>query len=128
MPRILVTSLPKAVEGTAGLQDLLINGIPLAVEGTAGFDISRRHVYAYALADLVVARPARVVIFTVEGRLDRPERTGSMRRALCDAICETLAAFLARTDISYEAILGWCVRIDRDEDGFVRRAPDSVRP
>jgi hypothetical protein len=125
MPRILITGLPNAIEETDSLRELLVCQIPLAVEGTAGFDISRRHVYAHALQDLVDERPARVVTFTVEGLLDRPERTGAMRRALCEAIRDTLTAFLTRTDIPYEQVLGWCVRIDRDEDGFVRSASST---
>lgn len=123
MPRILITGLPNAIHGTSQLQDLLVEGIPRAVEGTAGFEISRQHVLVHALPDLVDERPHRVVAFTVEGLIDRPERTARMRQTLCETIGEALAAFLAQMEVPYDSILGWCVRINRDEDGFVRRAP-----
>ena len=56
----------------------------------------------------------------------RPERTAGMRRELCHAICDALGPFLRLTGFPYEAIVGWCVRIDREQDGFVRRlGPDS---
>ena len=122
MPRILLTGLPNGLQGTEPLRDLLLHRLPLAVEGTAGFGISRAHVYAHAFPDLVDDRPARAIIFTVEGLLDKPERTAAMRRDLCVAIRDTLAAFLKETQVPYEVILGWCVRIDREEDGFVRTA------
>jgi hypothetical protein len=126
MPRVLITGLPNALQGTHQLEDLLLERIPLAVEGAAGFQISRHHVYAHALPDLLDERPARVVTFTVEGLLDRAERTGQMRRALCYAICDALASYLVQIELPYDSILGWCVRTDGDEDGFVRRAKSNL--
>jgi hypothetical protein len=120
MPRILVTGLPNDMQGSEPLRDLLVTAIPLAVEGAEGFGISRDHVFVHALPDLVDER--RVVTFTIEGLLAKPERTPQMRRALCEAVANALAVFLDRMHVPYESIVGWCVQTNRDEDGFVRRA------
>ncbi len=31
-----------------------------------------------------------------------------------------IAAFLVQAGIEHESVIGWCVSIDRDEDGFLR--------
>ena len=128
MPRILVTGLPSAIREADELRDLLIEGIPLAAERTVGLGISKQHVYAHALLDPVDKRPERVVTFTVEGLFDSQGRTAQMRRELCNAISDALADSLVRMEIPFGSIVGWCVRIDRDEDGFVRRGPRPAPP
>ena len=84
MPRILITGLPNTLQGSDELRGLLVDEIPRAVERQPGFGIDRRHVYAQAVGDLADERPTRVVAFTIEGLIDRPERTAEMRCALCD--------------------------------------------
>lgn len=120
MPRILITGLPNRLQESDTLRQLLVNDIPLSVERTPGFAITANSVFAHAVPDLVDERPARVVTFTVEGLLEKSDRTAPMRLALCEAISDTLSAFLVRMEIPYASVLGWCVRIDREEDGFIR--------
>jgi len=42
---------------------------------------------------------------------------------LCNAIADMLVAFLGRQGVHYDSLVGWCLRIDRDEDAFIRRTP-----
>ena len=93
----------------------------MAVQNVEGFGISREHVHAHALPD-AIERPSVAVTFTVEGLLDKPERTSRMRHALCSAVAEAIADYLNRTNTRYESIAGWCVQINRENDGFVRKA------
>jgi hypothetical protein len=121
MPRILVTGLPNVLQGTRELRDLLLNEIPLVVEQAPGFAITRNDVSAHAPPDMLDDRPVRIVTFNVEGLLRKPERTTQMHEQLCNAIADALVAFLHRQDVSYDSLVGWCLRIDRNEDAFVRR-------
>ena len=123
MPRILVTGLPNALQGTRELRDLLLNEIPLVVEQAPGFAITRDDVSVHAPPDMVDDRPVRIVTFNVEGLLRKPERTTPMHEQLCNAIADALVAFLQRQGVRYDSLVGWCLRIDRDEDAFVRRTP-----
>lgn len=123
MPRILVTGLPNALRDTRELRDLLLDEIPLAVEQSPGFAISRDDVSVHAPPDMVDDRPARIVTFNVEGLLRKPERTTAMHQQLCNAIADVLVAYLQRQGVRYDKLVGWCLRIDREEDAFVRRTP-----
>jgi len=123
MPRILVTGLPNTLQGTRELRDLLLNEIPLVVEQAPGFAITRDDVSVHAPPDMVDDRPVRIVTFNVEGLLRKPERTTPMHEQLCNAIADALVVFLQRQGVRYDSLVGWCLRIDRDEDAFVRRAP-----
>ena len=123
MPRILVTGLPNALQGTPELRDLLLNEIPLVVEQAPGFAITRDDVSVHAPPDMVDDRRVRIVTFNVEGLLRKPERTTPMHEQLCNAIADLLVAFLQRQHVAYDSLVGWCLRIDRDEDAFVRRTP-----
>jgi len=127
MPRILITGLSAAICDTDALRRLLTLDVPMAVEKVDGFAISRDHVYVHALPDLI-QRPSTVVTFAVEGLIARPERTAGMRHALCSSVADAIAAYMQRTDSRYESIIGWCARIDRDDDGFVRRMCPGPRP
>ncbi len=122
MPRILITGLPERLKDTAALRRLLVEEIPAVVERQPGFGIAAEHVYVHALPDLLDDRPARSIVFTVEGLIDRPERTSEMRRSLCEAVADTIEAFMTRESVPCESVLGWCVRMDRQDDGFVRRS------
>lgn len=121
MPRILITGLPAGTRDTAALHRLLTLDVPMAVQSVDGFGISREHVHAHAVPD-AIERPSVAVMFTVEGLLARPERTSEMRQALCGAVADAIAGYLNRTSIRYESIAGWCVQIDREYDGFVRKS------
>ena len=123
MPRILVTGLPNALQGTSELRRLLLNDIPLAVEQSPGFAIGRDDVSVHAPPDMVDDRPVRIITFNLEGLLRKPDRTPPMHEQLCDAIADVLVAFLEAQNVLYESLVGWCLRIDRDEDAFVRRTP-----
>jgi hypothetical protein len=121
MPRIFVTGLPNALQDTPELRRLLLDEIPLAVEQSPGFAITRNDVSVHATPDMVDDRPVRIVTFNVEGLLRKPERTMPMHQQLCNAIADVLVAFLARQGVKYDSLVGWCLRIDQDEDAFVRR-------
>ena len=123
MPRILLTGLPNALQGTPELRRLLLDDLPLAVEKAPGFAIGRNDVSVHAPPDMIDDRPVRVVTFNVEGLLRKPERTPSMHALLCNAIADVLVAFLERQDVGYDSLVGWCLRIDAVEDAFVRRTP-----
>jgi len=123
MPRILVTGLPNALRGTRELRVLLLDEIPLAVEQSPGFAITRDDVSVHAPPDMVDDRPVRIVTFNVEGLLRKPERTTAMHQQLCNAIADVLVAYLQRQGVRYDKLVGWCLRIDREEDAFVRRTP-----
>jgi hypothetical protein len=123
MPRILVTGLPNALQGTSELRRLLLDDIPLAVERAPGFAITRDDVSVHAPHDMVDDRPVRIVTFNVEGLLRKSERTTPMHEQLCNAIADVLVAFLEQQGVRYDSLVGWCLRIDRDEDAFVRRTP-----
>ena len=123
MPRILVTGLPNALQGTPALRRLLLEDLPMAVEQTPGFAIGRNDVSAHAPPDMVDDRPLRIVTFNVEGLLGKPDRTTPMHEQLCNALADVLVAFLAKQGIRYDSLVGWCLRIDAVEDAFVRRTP-----
>jgi hypothetical protein len=123
MPRILVTGLPNALQGTPELRRLLLVDLPLAVEQSPGFAITRHDVSAHAPPDMVDDRPVRIVTFNVEGLLRKPDRTSQMHEQLCNAIADVLVAFLNQQGIRYDSLVGWCLRIDGAEDAFVRRTP-----
>jgi len=123
MPRIFITGLPNALQGTPELRRLLLDEIPLAVEQSPGFAIMRNDVSVHAPPDMVDDRPVRIVTFNVEGLLRKPDRTTPMHEHLCNAIADVLLAFLEKQDVRYDSLVGWCLRIDRDEDAFVRRTP-----
>jgi hypothetical protein len=123
MPRILVTGLPNSLQGTPELRRLLLDQIPLVVEQSPGFLITRDDVSVHAPLDMVDDRPVRIVTFNVEGLLLKPDRTTPMHDALCNAIADLLVAFLKAQGVRYDSLVGWCLRIDRDEDAFVRRTP-----
>jgi len=123
MPRILVTGLPNALQGTSELRRLLLNDIPLAVEQSPGFAIGRDDVSVHAPPDMIDERPVRIVTFNVEGLLRKPDRTTPMHDQLCNAIADVLVAFLEAQNVRYDSLVGWCLRIDRDEDAFIRRTP-----
>jgi|SRR4051794_14259321 len=123
MPRILLTGLPNSLQGTPELRRLLLEQIPLAVEQSPGFLIARDDVSVHAPPDMVNDRPVRIVTFNVEGLLRKPDRPAPMHEALCNAIADVLASFLDNQGVPYDSLVGWCVRIDRDEDAFVRRTP-----
>lgn len=126
MPRILICGLPRALPDGELLRQLLIRDLPAAVENTAGFDISRAHVFAHAVSE-IIERPTVAVTFTIEGLIAKPERTAAMRQALCRAVADTIAGYFDRANLQYDSIVGWCVQIDRDDDGFVRRSGRSER-
>jgi hypothetical protein len=123
MPRVLVTGLPNALQGTHELRRLLLEEIPIAVEQTPVFAITRDDVSVHAPPDMVGDRPVRIVTFNVEGLLHKPERTPELNQRLCNAIADVLVAFLGRQGVHYDSLVGWCLRIDRDEDAFIRRTP-----
>lgn len=120
MPRILITGLPKAVPDADALRQLLVRDLPSAVENTEGFDISHTHVFAHVVPE-IIERPTVVVTFTIEGLIAKPERTATMRQALCNGVADAIVGYLDQANLHYESIVGWCVQIDRVEDGFVRR-------
>ena len=121
MPRILVTGLPNSLQGTPELRRLLLDQIPLAVEQSPGFLITRGDVSVHAPPDMVDDRPVRIVTFNVEGLLRKPDRTTPMHEALCNTIADVLVAFLKEQGVRYDSLVGWCLRIDRDKDAFIRR-------
>ena len=123
MPRVLVTGLPNSLQGTSALRQLLLDHIPLAVEQSPGFLIARDDVSVHAPPDMVDDRPVRIVTFNVEGLLRKPERTTPMHEQLCTSIADVLVAFLDKQGVRYDSLVGWCLRIDRDEDAFIRRTP-----
>jgi hypothetical protein len=123
MPRIFITGLPNRLQGTPELRSLLLDDLPLAVEGQTVFAISRDDVSAHAAPDMIDDRPLRIVTFNIEGLLRKPERTPEANQALCNALADVLVAFLAKNGVAYDSLVGWCLRIDRDEDAFVRREP-----
>src|SRR6185295_14481337 len=123
MPRILITGLPNALQGTPELRRLLLDDLPLAVEQSPGFAIRRDDVSVHAPPDMVDDRSVRIVTFNVEGLLHKPERTAPMHEHLCNALADVLVAFLDRQGVRYDSLVGWCLRIDRDEDAFIRRTP-----
>jgi hypothetical protein len=120
MPRILIAGLPKAVPDSEFLRQLLVRDLPAIVEKAEGFDISRTHVVAHIVPE-IIERPTSMVTFTIEGLIAQPERTAAMRQALCAAVADTIGGYLGRANLRYESIVGWCVQINRDDDGFVRR-------
>jgi len=123
MPRILLTGLPNALQGTPHLRRLLLEDLPLAVEKTPVFAIGRNDVSVHASPDMVDDRPVRVVTFNVEGLLRKPERTRELHAQLCNAIADVLVAFLDAQGVRYDSLVGWCLRIDAEDDAFVRRTP-----
>ena len=120
MPRILRTGRPAGTDHAAALRQLLTVDVPMAVEGVDGLEISREHVHAHAVPD-AIDRPSVAVTFAVEGLLDKPERTSTMRQALCSAVADAISAYLNRTRTQYDSIAGWCVQINREDDGFIRK-------
>jgi hypothetical protein len=92
-----------------------------------GLGISHEHVYAHALPD-VVTRSRIVVAFVVEGLLAKPERTATMRQALARSVADSLVGYLESIGAPYEAVIGWCGQIDREDDGFIRRSPATSQP
>lgn len=125
MPRILITGLPTDGSSNAeALQHLLTVRVPLAVESVEGFGISHEHVYVHALPDLVT-RSRIVVMFSVDGLLAKPERTAAMRQTLVRSVAESLVCYLNDIGAPYEAVVGWCGQIDREDDGFIRRSPQK---
>jgi len=123
MPRILVTGLPNTLQGTPELRRLLLDDLPLAVERSPGFAIRRDDVSVHAPPDMVDDRSMRIVTFNVEGLLRKPDRTTPMHEQLCNALADVLVTFLEEQGVRYNSLVGWCLRIDRDEDAFVRRVP-----
>lgn len=123
MPRIIVTGLPNSLQGTPALRDLLLDALPLCFERNSGFAISRTDVTAHAPPDMIDDRPLRIVSFNVEGLLRKPERTTAMHQALCNTIADALVTFCRAQGVGYNTLVGWCLRIDRGEDAFVRRIP-----
>jgi hypothetical protein len=123
MPRILITGLPNSLQGTPQLRRLLLEDLPLAVEQAPGFAIGRNDVSVHAPPDMVDDRPVRIITFNVEGLLRKPERTPPMHAQLCNAIADVLLAFLDKQDVRYDSLVGWCLRIDANDDAFVRRTP-----
>ena len=118
-----MTGLPNSLQGTPELRHLLLDQIPLAVEQLPGFLIARNDVSVHAPPDMADDRPVRIVTFNVEGLLRKPNRTTPMHEALCNAIADVLVAFLEKQGVRYDSLVGWCLRIDRDEDAFIRRTP-----
>src|SRR5688500_8373529 len=102
MPRILIAGLPTALHDNAALRQLLTRGAPTAVQHVDGLGISREHVHAHALTD-VIERTSVSVMFTVEGLIAKPERTSEMRQLLCSAVADTIAGYLNRTNTRYES-------------------------
>jgi len=123
MPRILITGLPNSLQGTPELRRLLLEDLPAAVELSPGFAIGRNDVAVQAPPDMVDDRPLRIVTFNVEGLLRKPDRTPPMHEQLCNALADVLVAFLEAQDVRYDSLVGWCLRIDRGEDAFIRRTP-----
>jgi hypothetical protein len=126
MPRILITGIPAATHPEA-LRRLLTLDLPMVVQNVDGFRISREHVYAHALPDLL-ERQVVAVMFAVDGLIAKPERTAKMRQALCGAVADAIASYLERTDTRYASIIGWCAQIHRDDDGFVRKTGPASGP
>ncbi len=120
MPRVLISGLPKVVPDPDALRQLVVQDIPEAVESAKGFDISGAHVMVHVVPE-VIERPPMAVMFTIEGLIAKPERTATMRQALCKAVADVIAVYLDRAGLPYESIVGWCGQIDRGDDGFVRR-------
>jgi hypothetical protein len=123
VPRIFITGLPNRLQATPALRSLLVDDLPLVFEQHPVFAISRDDVSCHAAPDMVDDRTLRIVTFNVEGLLRKPERTPEANQALCDAIADVLVAFLTKTGAEYDSLVGWCLRIERDEDAFVRRVP-----
>jgi hypothetical protein len=123
VPRVFITGIPNALQETEALRRLLLDDIPLAVERTPVFAIGRNDVSAHASPDMIDDRPVRIISFNVEGLLRKPERTDETNQQLCNAIADVLVAFLEAQKVTYDSLVGWCLRIDAAPDAFIRRTP-----
>src|SRR5262245_42655525 len=99
MPRILLTGLPNALQGTPELRRLVLEDLPMAVENSASFAIGRNDVSVHAPPDMVDDRPVRIVTFNVEALLRKLERTTQMHEELCNALADVLVTFLEKNGV-----------------------------
>ncbi len=97
----------------------LMRRIQVTTATVSALKISDKDVTVFFPPDLVREGLGAEIAVTVEGLLDKPERTPEVRQDLADRLAELAAEFFPESKIKVLV-----KKFNRDKDGFAERDPE----